>query len=195
MGVKIKSKASNQFGYQGYGRITFTNKGKKFSVVIHNKATKNLGDLISIALCGDLRNIDSISRRVPCYIGFEAIIDEGKSTEQVRSLLVSPATITSKVWGPAVNDFESDIQNSLDVIGKSQFTAVIPSNYVIRGFTLGGALVPRLKLTNSIGQDLAYIYDDPNSNAKQLPLLYNALMQGQDALVDWVMYILNAVVE
>lgn len=186
--------SKNVVGYEGYVRITYNNRGKSHSVKLFNEGTKNLGDLISIAIAGDTNNIGTIINRCPSYLDFETVQNKGTDDEEIRSLLTTSIPLTSKVWGPAVNDFDSEIQNSETIIGKAQFSAVISSNFIIRGRTLNAVTEPRLKLTNNLGQDLAYIYDKNVSN-KQLPLLYNALVNNQDALIDWIMYIMNAVID
>ena len=186
--------SKNVVGYEGYVRITYNNRGKSHSVKLFNEGTKNLGDLISIAIAGDTNNINTIINRCPSYLDFETVQNKGTNDEEIRSLLTTSIPLTSKVWGPAVNDFDSEIQNSETIIGKAQFSAVISSNFIIRGRTLNAVTEPRLKLTNNLGQDLAYIYDKNVSN-KQLPLLYNALVNNQDALIDWIMYIMNAVID
>lgn len=187
---KSKVDSLSNFGYEGYVRITYNNRGKKHSVKLHNMGTEFLGNLISIAIVGDPNNIDTIVNRSPSFLTFEAVINKGKDNEQTKPLLTTKVPITSKVWGPSVNDFDNIAQNNKNIIGKSQLSALISCNYIIRGQTLSNSVVPRLKLINNLGQDLAYLYDDNTSN-KQLPLLYNALQNNQDALIDWIMYIMN----
>ena len=173
----------NGFGYQGVVKITYKDRGHKHSVTLRNEGTSYLGDLISIALSGDLRSLSSIEDRCASSLTFE--LYDGN---EWRNLLSVSSPLTSSVWGEAV----TDVSNNTDVIGKNKFSAIIPTSSIIRGYdSLVESRNLRLKLSNNRGEDLAYINDTIGSDARTLPLLYTALISGQDALIDWTMYILN----
>ena len=62
---------------------------------------------------------------------------------------------------------------------------------VIRGYNVSSKYDMRLVLRNSSGSALAYINEAANKDDRSLPLLYTALVNGQDALIVWSMFILN----
>lgn len=182
---------TNNVGYIGSVKITYRYKNTSHSIRIKNEGTSSLGDLISIALSGDQRNINTISSRCPNSIGFEFRLN---STSEYRQLLSNNAPITSSIWGASVNDIEnSTFSGNSNVIGKNRFSAIISTGLSIPGFSssLSSADTIRLKLVNSRGESLAYISEYSTTEEKSLPLLYTALVNGQDALIEWTMYILN----
>lgn len=182
------AKIRGAIGYKGVVELQFKNGSHKHSLVVNNEGTEELGTLISIVLSGDQRNIASISQRTASHIGFQMKINE----REWRDLVSVPATITSGVWGPSVNSImDSKFVNNPDVIGKAQFSAVMSTGSVIRGYNISSKYDMRLVLRNSLGSALAYINEAANKEDRSLPLLYTALVNGQDALIVWSMFILN----
>ena len=182
---------TNNVGYVGSVKITYKDRGHKHSVYLHNEGTQYLGNLISIALAGDSRNIDSIRNRCASAISFEVKMSEN----EWRTLISGTSPITSSVWGEAVGTIEdSKFNDNPNVIGRNRFSSIMSTGLVIRGY---GTTVQnqdlRLRLINNRNEDLAYIYDLASSEDRDLPMLYTALENGQDALIDWTMYILNHV--
>lgn len=175
--MDINTNTLNTFGYKGIARITIKNKKRRHSFLLTNEGTLALGSVIVDALANRFN-----SRRIPQWIGF----DIQRDTEY-QTILNRQIPLTGIVTGDSVNDPELPQEN---VIGKIQFTAVIISSDLIKIPYSGNNY--RLKITNSSGEDLAYIYDIRPSGQNQLQLLYNALNSGQDALIDWVMYFSNA---
>lgn len=185
-----KTNIVNNIGYYGSVVITFKNKGRKHSIKVHNEGTEDLGTLISIALCGDQRNINLLTGRCASRIGFQLRI----SDTEWRDLITAPSVITSSVWGPSVGEIEnSEFQNNDNVIGVTQFSSVMSTGSVIRGYNVNSSYDMRLVLRNSRGEDLAYINELGTEQDRSLPLLYTALTNGQDALINWTMFILNYV--
>lgn len=187
--MSLTSDVINNIGYEGIVTITYKHKGYKHSIKVHNEGTVQLGDLISIAISGDQRNINSLQNRSPSLLGFEMQLNE----EEWRPLIAYNIPITSRVWGNSVPTSTEDSKfiDNPNVIGKNRFSATIPSGAVNRGNTPNNAMAVRLKLLNSLGQDLAYFTELKDEKERKLPLLYTALTSGQDALIDWTMYILN----
>lgn len=181
MGIDATTK--NSLGYQGCVRITYNNRGHKHSVYVHNEGTEYLGNIITIALSGDTKNITELPRLIPSSLGFEVIKNNG----DVRNLLSSRVPLTSGVWGTSV----ADTNTPLNVIGKTQYNAIISSDSLIKGYSSNDRF--RLKLMNKKNQILAYISDssDTSNSSRPLALLYQALDGGQDAMIDWIMYISN----
>lgn len=187
--MEINPSIINNVGYLGIVTITYKDRGHKHSVKIYNEGTQYLGDLISIAISGDRRNITSIQNRCPSFLNFEMQLNE----QEWRPLLAYNIPITSSVWGSSVPTTTEDsaFVNNPNVIGRNRFSALIPTGSVNRGNNVSNAMSARLKLVNNLGQDLAYITETNDQQDRDLPLLYTALTNGQDALVDWTMYILN----
>ena len=182
------AKIRGAIGYKGLVDIQFKNGSHKHTLTVNNEGTEELGTVISIVLSGDLRNIASIGQRSASNIGLQIRINE----DEWRDLVSVPATITSGVWGPSVNSIsDNKFVNNPDVIGKAQFSAVMNTGSVIRGYNVSGKYDMRLVLLNSRGAALAYINEAANKEDRSLPLLYTALVNGQDALIVWSMFILN----
>ena len=181
--MKTNAFIRNSFGYQGLVKITYKDRGYQHSVMLKNEGTKYLGDLISIVLAGDLTSLDSVKDRCPSALNFEVEMN----ANEWRSLLSINSPLTSGVWGEVVPDIENT-----NAIGKTKFSSVISTGSVIRGYdsAVNGKNL-RLKLINNRKEELAYIYDKTDNTNRTLPLLYTALVNGQDALVDWTMFIQN----
>lgn len=178
----------SNIGYYGSVVITFKNGKYKNKIKLHNEGTEALGTLISIALSGDLRNINSISERCASRIGFQLKISE----TEWRDLITAPSVVTSSVWGPSVGTIEdSEFQGNPNVIGTVQFSSVMSTGSVIRGYNVESSYDMRMILRNSLGEDLAYIVELGSQDERKLPLMYTALVNGQDALINWTMFILN----
>lgn len=177
--MELNTKTNDNVGYTGKVSIRLKNKTKP--LIFKNEGTLQLGSLIADILSGSSTAINSLSSRVPQWIGFEVMIGE-----QYVPLLNRQVPFTAIVTGDSVQD-NNPPQN---VIGKIQFTATIMNIAVIVRTGLGQSY--RLKMLNSSGEALAYIYDNRSSGQNQLELLYNALKGGQDALIDWIMYFSNS---
>lgn len=182
------AKIRGAIGYKGLVDIQFKNGSHKHTLTVNNEGTEELGTIISVVLSGDQRNIASIGQKSASSIGLQLKINDN----EWRDLVSVPATITSGVWGPSVNSIsDSKFVNNPDVIGKTQFSAVMTTGSVIRGYNVSGRYDMRLVLQNSQGVALAYINEAANKEERSLPLLYTALVNGQDALIVWSMFILN----
>ena len=100
---------------------------------------------------------------------------------------------TGTTYGNAVNSSN----DPTGTIAKVQFTAAIPTSAVIRRSNLNGKAIRMVMWNNNIPkQPLAFIQGVVNSAdtiGSNIKLLYEALRSGQDAVVDWIMYILNKV--
>ena len=175
---------SNGVTYKGYARITFVNKNRKHTIKINNAGTSVLGDVISRALAGE-----NIQSRVPSLLGFQMLINNGTTTTE-RNLLNRDVPFTGIVYGDSVNTADVTIPSNAQIIGAVQLTSVIQSGYTIPGMNVESRTL-RITMLNSLKEPLAYIYDNNPAEENQLALLYEALSSGQDAIIDWVMYIMN----
>ena len=181
----LQTIGNNCLGYVGEAKVTIKDRGYAHSFFLHNRGTDKLGTLISIVLAGDLKEMANIGNRRPSSIGFE--YKAGDSEDSWISLLAGRVPLSSSVWGAAACiDPNSKVDRNL-VIGMNKYSAIFTSNSVRLGFinSLKGRPI-RLILKNSMNQDLAEIRND------KLDKLYIALSAGQDALIDWSMYLVNS---
>lgn len=178
--MESRAITSVNMGYEGIAHITLKDKRSKFEFTLQNEGTEALGELISIALSGDPIALETLRVRKPANLSFE--IAANAAGTQYRTLIAGRVPLTSAVWGSAVkSDTTSD-----NIIGRTQFTAFVSASSVIFGSNVTSATL-RLRLSDINGNDLAYITD----NSGNLAMMYTALCAGQDAIVEWTMYILN----
>ena len=182
--------STTSVGYYGSVEIILKNGTKKYNLKLHNAGTTALGDLISIALCGDLQNLNTLQTRCANQLTFDFSQDG-----EWRPLLSVSTPLTSAVWGISVpqDAEESQFYNNINVIGKTRFSCIISTETVLTGFSsLVNQGTARLCLLNSRNEVLATIErNGPDDDT--FSLLYTALTSGQDALINWTMYILNYV--
>lgn len=173
----------NNIGYAGEVKISYPHNGYKRSVYLHNAGTPELGNILSQILAGDFRVItNNTAGRIVTHLGFSR-----RQGNADYSLLTSNPPITSSVWGSAVpTNSNSAFYNNSNIIGKNRFSSVISYNLVIKGININDSSVLKLSLFSNEGLELATIED-----TEHLPALYQALVNGQDALIDWTMYLLN----
>lgn len=187
--MQANTSSINNIGYAGEARIKLLIGNKPVVLRLNNAGTEHLGTLLSIALSGDTNNIQSLKNRVPSKFGFQ--IEMGMNTGDWRNLLYGVTPVTSGVWGTAVHEASDSIYlNNPLVIGKTQFTALVSNSLVQRNYTVTDNTNLRIMLMNNLNQELAII-QDLGEKERTLPLLYTALINGQDALIEWTLYILN----
>lgn len=188
--METNTYTTTPIGYYGSVDITIKNKNRKYKINMHNAGTQALGNLISIALSGDAQNIGSIPNRCPNKLTFDFLQDG-----VWRPLLSSASPLTSSVWGVSVPPAEDDSQflNNTNIIGQNRFSTIVNTGSILRGFASAvSTSTTRLCLINNLGEELATLERTGTENNPFI-LLYTALTSGQDALIDWTMYILNYV--
>ena len=186
----MKESSTNSFQYSGIARVHLTQKGKEYSFTVHNQGTDNLGNFFMKSLSGYYStNIDAYKSDRPQWFSFEYEDAPGNWIPLIKSVV----PFTGTTYGNAVNSSN----DPTGTIAKVQFTAAIPTSAVIRRSNLNGKAIRMVMWNNNIPkQPLAFIQGVVNSAdtiGSNIKLLYEALRSGQDAVVDWIMYILNKV--
>lgn len=181
----MKSNSINTLGYIGEVTIKLKQGNRYNTIKVHNQGKTALGLFLAKALVGNFNKKDT-----PQWFKFEY---EDTDSKQWNSLLRGTVPLTGGTYIPIT---EGDIDKEVDpssTIGKVKFVAVAQSNNV----RVTSVDRKRLRLSiwdgNVVSNILAEIKgEDTNSETNEdLQLMYTALTGGQDAVVNWTMYITN----
>lgn len=177
----MKTNSSNGLSYTGVVHIDFLKNDATFHIKLHNQGTISLGTFFSKALAGSFSKDDC-----PQWLNFESEDSPGRW----QSLLRVAVPFTGTTYVPQEM---SDANDTPATIGEVKFVATLQSNNV-RSTSVENKLLRLSMWNNRTPQNaLAYIEDETISGDinKNLILTYNALSSGQDAVVNWLMYITN----
>lgn len=180
----MNSLASNSLDYKGIVTVKLNKGNKSYSVPMHNAGTEYLGNFISKALaCYYVNNVTSMKNDAPTWFNLEY----QDSSKNWQPLLKNVVPLTGTTYGKDTSDLST-------VLGKVRFVIPLQSSSVIIRtgianrnirISLYNNRVPKEILATIEGEKLG---DDINVT---LHTLYDALTSGQDAMINWVMFILN----
>mgnify|MGYP006907953443 CR=1 FL=1 len=181
----MKSNSINTLGYIGEVTINLKQGNRYNTIKVHNQGTTSLGLFLAKALVGNFNKQDT-----PQWFKFEY---QDTNSGQWNSLLRGTIPLTGGTYIP-IDEKQLDTKvDPSSTIGKVKFVAVAQSNNV-RVTSVTGKLL-RLSIWdgNVVSNVLAEIKgDNPSTETNQdLQLMYTALTGGQDAVINWTMYITN----
>lgn len=185
----MKADSNTHISYQGIVTLTLIDGKNKLSFPLHNQGTTNLGLFFSKSLAGYyLNNQDAYRKDRPQWFMFEY---KDNSSDNWNPLLANDLPFTA----PTYIDMSSDTStnNPENTIGKVRFVAAIPSSSARINYSLSGRDL-RISMYDVSKKLLAYIEgssSEENDVYKNLKTLYEGLRGGQDAAIDWSLYITN----
>ena len=174
--METKGMLQNSVTYKGKVKIKYKRNNKVYELDNHNTGTKFLGDTISMALAGE-----DVSLRIPKYLDFIYRYDDNDTR-----LLSSLIPFTSIVYGDSVPNASSAPENA----GLLFLSATILPEDIIANFDVSSSNVHLYLQMKSITGDLL-----AELTGEDLKTMYNMLITGTQAIVEWNMQFLNGTEE